>query len=448
MEQLRIDLVPMGVTPNAHASQFDVGRVIRFLLYNGGTVYTLAGTETITVKMSKPDGTEETVSVTNTSSNYVDFVTTDGLLNQVGLYPCEISIVNGTDVIGSQNFNLRAEADAYDGAGVVTVTVGPADICTFTTTLAEPLQSVTVDIEATGGNGTPDNPNPINGYTEAKITRCGVNLWDEEYQLGEIYPSGAINPDTTHLASLNYIKVKPSTSYRLVGIRAQVGEYDRQKNFIGIVGNSYIGTNGGSVEFTTSANTEFLLFNAAATYGTTYNNDISINYPATDTAYHPYTGNTYTIAFGQTVYGGVLDVTRGKLRVTHEIVDMGDLAWSANTYQGVVMMIAYYTTHRHEPYELNCKCDIYECSNDIWSSGTLRDKIFCNNYTGTSIYVYDSNYTDANTFKTAVTGHKICYELATPFDIDLTPEVILAVVGENNVFADCGDIEIKYLTTN
>ena len=52
-------------------------------------------------------------------------------------------------------------------------TVGPADICTFETTLAEPLQSVLVNVEATGGNGTPDNPNPINGYTEANITANG-----------------------------------------------------------------------------------------------------------------------------------------------------------------------------------------------------------------------------------------------------------------------------------
>ena len=66
MEQVRIDLVPGGVTPNAHASQYDVGRVIRFLLYNGGAAYTLTGTETITVKLSKPDETTATVSVTIT----------------------------------------------------------------------------------------------------------------------------------------------------------------------------------------------------------------------------------------------------------------------------------------------------------------------------------------------------------------------------------------------
>ena len=40
---------------------------------------------------------------------------------------------------------------------------------------------------------------------------------------------------------------------------------------------------------------------------------------------------------------------------------------------------------------------------------------------------------------------EVAYELATPFDIDLTPVQIRALVGENNVFADCGQTEVKYL---
>ena len=58
-------------------------------------------------------------------------------------------------------------------------TAGPSSIASFDTELAAPLVNVSCEIVATGGNGTPDNPIPINGYTEANITRCGVNLWDE-----------------------------------------------------------------------------------------------------------------------------------------------------------------------------------------------------------------------------------------------------------------------------
>ena len=40
---------------------------------------------------------------------------------------------------------------------------------------------------------------------------------------------------------------------------------------------------------------------------------------------------------------------------------------------------------------------------------------------------------------------KCVYVLATPFDIDLTPVQIRALVGENNVFADCGETTVKYM---
>ena len=435
MEQLRIDLVPMGVTPNAHASQYDVGRVIRFLLYNGGTVYTLAGTETITVKMAKPDGTEETVSVTNTSSNYVDFVTTDGLLNQAGLYPCEISITSGTDVIGSKNFNLRVELDPYDGADVVTLTVGPADICTFTTTLAEPLQSVTVNVLATGGNGTHDSPISINGYTEANITRFGVNLWDEVWELGTINDStGEDTPMSDRIRSKNYIPVKNGQTYYFTSAYLhKVIYYDINKNFV----------SGGDTAWDTKQtyvlpnNVYYIRFAMAGAYGTIYNNDISINYPATDTNYHPYTGNTYTIAFGQTVYGGVLDVTRGKLHVTHNKRTFnGSETWYySSTYNRVYTNIA------------DTKINSAFISNVLTNSQTVADyNGYINDQKNLIIYA-PASITSSSDWQTWLGSNslEICYELATPFDIDLTPEVISAVVGTNNVFADCGETEVKYL---
>ena len=180
MEIINLDMTPSTVTPNAHAGQYDSARTVRFMLKNGGTPFTLAGTETITAEITRSDNTEVTVNVANTSSNYVDVVFDDTVCTVKGLYACELRLKDsdGFD-IGSKNFALLVQRDPYDGAGVHVETVGPADICTFETTLAEPLQSVIVNVLATGGNGTPDNPNPINGYTEANITRCGVNLFDK-----------------------------------------------------------------------------------------------------------------------------------------------------------------------------------------------------------------------------------------------------------------------------
>ena len=192
MEQIRIDLIPGGVTPNAHASQYDVGRVIRFKLYNNKVPYTLAGTETITIDITKPDGVEETITLTNTSSDYVDFITEDGLLNQAGIYECEFRITDGGDDIGTQNFNLRAEADAKGAIIIIEAQGNPAH---FETDLAGALVSCIVDISYNASgyksalvlntsntpttNKTPYlfRPSYSNGYGYETLVggTCGVN---------------------------------------------------------------------------------------------------------------------------------------------------------------------------------------------------------------------------------------------------------------------------------
>ena len=172
MEQIKIDLVPNGVMSVAHASQFDVGRSMKFLLTDEGVTYTLAGTEVITLKLRKPDGTDDTISLANTSSSYVEWTTVDGDLDLSGVYLAEITITSGDDVLGTANFLLKVEPDPYNGKNIRIVTVGPADICSFETTLPEPYPSVTVNVVATGGyDADTQTAHPINGYTEANITR-------------------------------------------------------------------------------------------------------------------------------------------------------------------------------------------------------------------------------------------------------------------------------------
>ena len=58
--------------------------------------------------------------------------------------------------------------------------------------------------------------------------------------------------------------------------------------------------------------------------------------------------------------------------------------------------------------------------------------------------VRDDSYTDVNAFKTAMTGQTLVYELATPFDVQLTPAQLRAIKGQNNIFADCGDVAVDF----
>ena len=384
MEQIRLDLIPSGVMPIAHASQFDASRTKRFNLYNGGSVYTLSGAETIVCKARKPDGTEVDEAITNTSASYVDWTITPSILDDSGLAFCEMRITNGSVDVGSINFVLQIEEDAYNGANIEERTAS-GTIATFDTNLVEALTSCKCQINAIqSGSGTPSpsNPRAITGFSGANIVRCGFNQWDEEWELGAYNAQGEKSANANYIRSKNYIAVKPNTSFyaKTPNSLGRICFYDYDKTFI-----SRSDTIGSS--FTTPADCYYITFFLS---GTTCNHDISINYPSTVTTYEPYNGTTYSITFGQTVYGGVLDVTNGKLTITHGEID---------SYNG-------------------------ETINEPWISSIDE-------------YVPNTNPS---------TGAQVVYELATPTEITLTEKEIEALLGTNNLYHDCnGQIEVKYL---
>ena len=196
-------------------------------------------------------------------------------------------------------------------------TAGPSAIASFDTALAAPLQSVIVNVEATGGNGTPDNPIPINGYTEANITRCGVNLFDIDTWLTNLGVSYTKTGDVYALASSSMIYNNPfivanddipiTLSAKLTnGTSTSIRVNLLDKN------NTVVATlyeNQTSVSGTASK----IRFNWS-TGGTFTVEKPQVECGSTPSAYSAYNSITHVIAFGQTVYGGVLDVTRGKLK--------------------------------------------------------------------------------------------------------------------------------------
>lgn len=116
MEQINLNLIPGRTMPVAHASQYDVGRTIRFNLFEGETVYTFDGSETVSVDVRKTDGNIVTASLTaSASSSYVDVVTTEQMTACSGSNLAEIQIVKGGTTIGTLNFILEVEEDPLDG---------------------------------------------------------------------------------------------------------------------------------------------------------------------------------------------------------------------------------------------------------------------------------------------------------------------------------------------
>lgn len=316
-------------------------------------------------------------------------------------------------------------------------------IATFDTSLALPLQDCTIAINAVQeGTGTPssDNVRPITGFSSVNVSVSGVNLWDEDYELGFWNANGVFLPNTSgYMSSKTHIPVKPNDSICVVipnKISFYLCRYDKNKNFI----DRLTLANPAQRVVQMTSETFYITFSTYQEYGTTYNNDISINYPSTDTDYHAYNGTTVTISLGQTVYGGSLDVTSGVLTVTHGIITFdgsGDEIWNDGTNRYSIEIADCERTAGRS--EVLCNRGVYASSGD--SEGTVF-------VTNTYFYYYQpTSITSLADFKTWLGSNNLVavYPLATPVTYQLTPTQISAIVGTNNVFTDTnGNTSVVY----
>ena len=148
------------------------------------------------------------------------------------------------------------------------------------------------------------------------------------------------------------------------------------------------------------------------------------------TNYSAYESTTIPISFDSIApYGGTLDVRTGKLTVDRGVIDIGSLTnWeylSANAYFRAQIVGKAYNQNNI------CTCYYLDTASVVsMANGTFKGSIN-NDY----VYVKDLRYTDVNTFKTALTGQKIVYELVTPTTHYLTPHEVNLLLSVNNLRA-------------
>lgn len=328
------------------------------------------------------------------------------------------------------------------------------------------LDSLKVLVEAVqSGSGTPspDNVRPITGWSGANVTRTGKNLFGGQAMVDNalsIRGSASRPPidDTNNTVTVNSAQesaklifkptVKENTAYTFImtysknqdsrASNLRIEYTDGTATNIPALSNDVpYGTKGTVVVTTTSGKTIKGLYGInQATTSTFYCDECGMfEGSLTASDFVPYNGNTYTIAFGDTYYGGELDVTNGVLRVVKAIVDLGSLNWNTptnrSTYYGLANIIKV-------PINAGVLCGaIAEKYHEVPSNSSLTtDGQFA---VGTNGYLYFYRVTDTPT-------GMFVYPLATPIEIQLTPTQIGQLLGDNNVFADCGDVsECKYI---
>ena len=149
-------------------------------------------------------------------------------------------------------------------------------------------------------------------------------------------------------------------------------------------------------------------------------------------------GHTTPVPLGQTVYGGVLDVTNGSLVVTYGIVDLGTLTWMYVAPDATHPNPRHYATLSDAPSGLSLNAI---CTNYVTNSSPVYtrsvDKAIC--LFDSKVHITDSAYTDATAFKAAMNGVMLAYELATPTTVQIPPTEIELFLGQNNIWSDTGE---------
>ena len=174
------------------------------------------------------------------------------------------------------------------------------------------------------------------------------------------------------------------------------------------------------------------------------------------TTYEAYNGNTYTIPFKDssdnplTVYYGNIDISDGKLIVTHvgEFYDgSSDENWEkrGNPNQYFRITVADAGTY----VDGSIKCNQFEyanVTNNNTNIGITVATVGANQVIGAR----PSNYLDLSLedWKTMLATNplQVIYELVTPIEYDLTP-LALRSDGVTNISVDCGKVtELKYFS--
>jgi hypothetical protein len=300
-----------------------------------------------------------------------------------------------------------------------------------------------------------ENLCPITGWTGCEVDVSGVNVWDEQTEQGTLsWTTGEKTWAGNAFRTKNYVPCAENKTYY---VSAPVKSttylrfcfYDAQKQFL-----SATGWKDGGTTITTPVGCHFIMF--AVVDGTTYQNNISINYPSTDTTYKAYNGQTYNITWqteAGTVYGGSVDLVTGVLTV--------DNGKKTETTADVSLVSTSYTNIVYARFEKpSDSVDKGKGTTNILCSHFLADTTTSNlddsgkigHILGGAAYnYYWVGFPVGTTLaqaQSAIDGAELVYELATPITYQLDPVQVACLLGQNNVWINISDTIVTYPTNH
>lgn len=316
-----------------------------------------------------------------------------------------------------------------------------------------PVKSLTVDIEplqSGSGDPSPDNIRAINGWAYAIVTRCGKNI--SQMQDATSSSTGSVTIDT----SGRICEVKSGKTYTVsFNILSSTISGATEGNRLGVyyannaaIGRFALGVTGKqTLTFTANQNTYIKFWSGAIWQSNTKVLDnIQVEVASIATDYEPYEGQTYTINLNGTRYGGALDVTTGVLtvdRVAYTFTDGtglvegtdGNADWLCVKYNG--SGASWDTNKRTQNI---CSYAPFTFAN---VNGNTHFYTTANVF---QLFVPKSKYASLSAFTSSLGTNPLTFTafLSTSQTVQLTGQDITTVYGQNNIWADTGDVEVEY----
>lgn len=155
-------------------------------------------------------------------------------------------------------------------------------------------------------------------------------------------------------------------------------------------------------------------------------------------------GNTEIINFSETVYGGSCDVTTGVLTVKYLTFKLSNYTWNMDA-NNTGVFVAEVTPIKPKNYAFICEQFVSKnVSTSILVTGEGKFLLIP---TRTYLYLCNKSYDNVNDFMTSINNVTLCYELANYQTIQLTPEQIELVKGNNTLSTSGDNMDLKYSTT-
>ncbi len=459
------------------AKQYDQSAHFLKIHFMDGEKEIIIGSGEAIINAMRADGTSQSFAGTVNSDNTVTVPIANWMLEIDDMVQCDVSIVSGSSKLTTACFLIEVES-ASNPDGEISEDDPNYDILidlisdvdealdkmynTFPEKSASgniaifydgsnniPMKSVIAHIEpAQSGSGdpSPSNVRPISGWTGVNLYKYGENLAKNVAFTGGYYnDSGVITSSTAMKHEEEYLPVTAGKNY-FVQFEGSVGSSQRIRVHEYSAGQQWLRqvvmSDGGAkyVSWTASNDAAYVRFSLVS--GAVADSIICAR------------GDKYSIDFPEsagTVYGGYVDVTKGKLIVTYKTFTINEntsFTDRISNQNRIYFVMSDMTDAYGGVEDSSTVCNILPKAQSV--SGATTPSITIGN---TNNYCYvngisaiDTSLTDAATFKTWLASHNIIftYRLATPLEYDLTPTEITSLLGYNAVYNDAGSTDVIY----